>query len=200
MRLDGITEIQLGYTHRGALDFAPSGGLRGIRLRDIASDGEISARDLGRYSLGEISGRYMVREGDVLFRSRGERTTATALDRRFAEPAVALSPLMILRPHRNVILPQYLAWAINQAPAQRHFEQDAQGTSLRMVPKSSLGALEIDVPDLKTQQAVVAIDALAEQERALSERLVETRRLMMRKILLDCARNASAGEKGTNPR
>lgn len=200
MYLRDLTEVQLGYTHRGALDSASSGGLRGVRLRDIAPDGEIDPRELERYSLSEISARYMVREGDVLFRSRGERTTATALDRRFAEPAVALSPLMILRPDRNVILPEYLAWTINQAPAQRHFEQDAQGTSLRMVPKSSLDTLEIDVPDLKTQQAIIAIDALAEQEKALSERLVEARRLMMRKILVDCARNASAGERGTNPR
>lgn len=200
MRLGDITEVQLGHTHRGALDPLPSGGLLAIRLRDFAPDGDISPQRLERYSLDKIADRYMVREGDVLFRSRGERITATALDGRFTEPAAALSPLMILRPNCKVILPEYLAWAINQEPAQRHFGQDAQGTSLRMVPKSSLGTLEIDVPDLKTQQAVVAIDALAEQERALSERLVQARRLMMRKILLDCARNASAGEKGTNPR
>lgn len=54
---------------------------------------------------------------DVVFHSRGEQNTATVLDERLREPALAALPLMVLRPNRNVVSPEYLAWAINQSPA-----------------------------------------------------------------------------------
>lgn len=199
MKLSCVSKVQLGFTHRGRLDPAASGGLLGIKLRDFSRDGGLDPDDLERYSLEDIPVRYLVGEGDVLFRSRGDRNTAVALGGRFAEPAVALSPLMVLRPNRGIVLPEFVAWLINQEPAQRHFDQTARGTSLRMVPKSSLDTLVVDIPDMETQRTIVAINALAERERMLSERLVESRHLLMRKILVDCARNASAGQGGANP-
>ncbi|MDP1577359.1 MAG: hypothetical protein Q8L76_11450 [Cypionkella sp.] len=84
-------------------------------------------------------------------------------------------------------MPEYLAWAINQPPAQRHFDGAARGTNIRMIPRSSLDDLELDIPDIETQEKIVAIDALAEQERALALLVAETRRKMMSLILVERA-------------
>ena len=123
---------------------------------------------MSRYRLDGIPERYLVREGDVLFRSRGERNTATALDHRLAEPALAVLPIVVLRPEARCDEPMFLGWAINQPPAQSHFDSTARGTGLRMVPKSSLDDLEIDVPDLATQRAIVEVDRLATEEQQLT--------------------------------
>lgn len=162
-----------------------------IQLRDLSLPLGLSAGLLMRVQMDGLLDRYLVRGGDVLFRSRGERNTAIAIDERFGEPALAVLPLMILRPRLGVVTPQYLAWAINQPAAQRHFDSTACGTNMRMVPRTSLEQLEIDVPDLETQQRIVAIDALSERERTLSFLASEKRKELTSRILSERAKTLS---------
>jgi len=187
MRLADCCTIHTGYTARGRLEPAVVGGVLAIQLRDISPDGLIDPDCLTRVQLEELADRYFVRAGDVVFRSRGERNTASALDERLREPALAVLPLVVLRPNRDVVTPEYLAWAINQPPAQRHFDSAARGTNIRMIPRSSLDDLELDVPDIATQKIIVAVDALVERERELSQLAAETRRKMMSLILVERA-------------
>lgn len=187
MRLADACTIHTGYTARGRLEPAAAGGVLAIQLRDISPEGIIDPERLTRIQLDGLADRYFVRAGDVVFRSRGERNTASALDERLQEPALAVLPLMVLRPKRDVVTPEYLAWAINQPPAQRHFDSAARGTNIRMIPRSSLDDLELDVPDLATQKKIVAIDILAERERELSLVAAESRRKLTSLILVERA-------------
>lgn len=187
MRLADACTIHTGYTARGRLEPTVAGGVLAIQLRDISPDGLVDPERLTRVQLEDLADRYFVRAGDVVFRSRGERNTASALDERLKEPALAVLPLMVLRPNLDVVTPEFLAWAINQPPAQRHFDVAARGTNIRMIPRSSLDDLELDVPDIETQRRIVAVDALAERERELSQLAAETRRKMMSLILVERA-------------
>lgn len=187
MRLADACTIHTGYTARGRLEPTAVGGVLAIQLRDVSPDGLVDPDRLTRVQLEDLAGRYFVRAGDLVFRSRGERNTASALDERLQEPALAVLPLMVLRPNRDVVTPEYLAWAINQPPAQRHFDNTARGTNIRMIPRSSLDDLVLDVPDIATQKIIVAVDALAERERELSQIAAETRRKMMSLILVERA-------------
>lgn len=188
MRLADACGIHTGYTVRGRLEPTAAGGVLAIQLRDISSEGLVDPERLTRVQLDGLADRYFVRAGDVVFRSRGERNTASALDEGLREPALAVLPLMVLRPKRDVVTPEYLAWAINQPPAQRHFDVAARGTNIRMIPRSSLDDLELDVPDIETQEKIVAVNALAERERELSQLAAETQRKMMSLILVERAR------------
>lgn len=191
MRLADVCIIHTGYTARGRLEPMAAGGVLAIQLRDISSEGHIDPERLTRVQLEDLADRYFVRAGDVVFRSRGDRNTASALDERLQEPALAVLPLMVLRPNVEVVTPEYLAWVINQPPAQRHFDAAARGTNIRMIPRSSLDHLELDVPDIETQQKIVAVDALAERERALSQLAAETRRQMISLLLVEQANRIS---------
>ncbi|MFD2249292.1 hypothetical protein FHS82_003053 [Pseudochelatococcus lubricantis] len=193
MRLADVCIIHTGYTARGRLEPMAAGGVLAIQLRDISSEGHIHPERLARVQLEDLADRYFVRAGDVVFRSRGDRNTASALDERLQEPALAVLPLMVLRPNLEVVTPAYLAWAINQPPAQRHFDAAARGTNIRMIPRSSLDSLELDVPDIETQEKIVAVDALAERERLLSQLAAETRRQMISLILVEQANRNSPG-------
>ena len=188
MRLLDICSIQIGYTARARFEPAADGVLA-IQLRDIGEDG-IDIAQVARVQVNERIDRYLVQRGDVLFRSRGERNIAAALDERFAEPAIAVSPLMTLRPNRTAILAEYLAWAINQPDAQRQFDSAARGTSIRMVPKAALNDLNIDVPDLETQRRIVSIDTLAAREEVLMHLLAEKKRNLTNLRLAEQARHS----------
>lgn len=191
MRLADTCIIHTGYTARGRLEPLAAGGVLAIQLRDISPEGRIDPERLTRVQLEDLADRYFVRAGDVVFRSRGERNTASALDERLQEPALAVLPLMVLRPNLDVVTPEYLAWVINQPPAQRHFDAAARGTNIRMIPRSSLDDLDLDVPDIETQEKIVAVDALAERERALSQLAAETRKQMISLILVKRANRMS---------
>lgn len=82
---------------------------------------------------------------------------------------------------------------MNQPPAQRHFDAFARGTKLRMVPRASLDTLDIDVPDLETQHSIVALDALAERERALAVLAADKRRQLTRLLLGNRAKRPRYG-------
>ncbi len=195
MRLPDLCTIQTGYTARSRLHPVSRGGVLTIQLRDVAADGEINPDALTRVELGELPGRYFARTGDVVFRSRGDRNTASALDERLAEPALAILPLIVLRPKLDVVTPEYLAWAINQSSAQRYFERMARGTNMRMIPKSSLNDLCLDIPDLKTQRRIAAADRLAKRERMLTLRLAEKRRKYTSLILEERAKSSGLAAK-----
>lgn len=191
MKLAQLCTIQMGYTMRSRLEPATVGGGPALQLRDISAEGEIGLATVARVHLPDVSDRYIVGSGDVVFRSRGERTTAIAIDESMNEKAVAILPLIILRPDASVITPQFLAWSINLPTSQRHLDASAQGGSIRMVSKSALDELRLDVPDLATQRHIVAAASLARREAALAASLVEKNFSLATLALADAAKRAS---------
>ncbi|WP_439527873.1 restriction endonuclease subunit S [Pannonibacter sp.] len=194
MRLAELSDIHSGYTARGRLEPLPEGGVPALQLRDVGTEGAAPGPDFQRYDLGKLSDRYFVRGGEVVFRSRGEPNAAAAICDPLPEPAVVIVPLVIVRPDRRRILPEYLAWAINHPDAQRRLGAEAQGTSLRMIPMAALENLQIAVPDLQTQKRIVDLDALARQEGRLLRQLAARRETLVSAILGDAAKAADQKE------
>lgn len=187
MLLSDICEIRSGYTARGRLEVAQSGGVLAIQLGDVAPEGRVQVGHLTRLQIDVPPDRYFVRAGDVLFRSRGEKTTAAAIPQEFPEAALALLPLIVLRPQHGSLMPEYLAWAINQQPAQRHLEASARGTSMRMIPRSAFDDLNIDVPELHAQRLIVETAELAGRERELASEIAERRHQLVQAALVAAA-------------
>ena len=194
MRLAELSDIHSGYTARGRLDPLPEGGVPALQLRDVGTEGEAPGPDFQRYDLNKLSERCFVRGGEVVFRSRGEPNTAAAIPDPLPEPVVVVVPLVIIRPDRDRVHPEYLAWAINQPDAQRRLGAEAQGTSLRMIPMAALEDLDIAVPDLQTQRRIVELDALARQEGQLLRRLAALRGQLVSAILGEAANAADQKE------
>ena len=199
LELRDACAIQVGYTARRRLVPVAKGGIAAIRLQDVQPGGQVDRRQLVRVRKDHLSNKHLVRAGDVVFRSRSEHTTAVALEDEFGEPALALLPLFILRPKPAIILPKFLAWSINQPVAQRHFVKVARGTNLRMVSRSGLSRLEIDVPSIEVQRRIVAVDALARREHILSIRAAERRRRLVAELLGALAADAPPSGAGANP-
>lgn len=187
MRIGDVCTILTGYTSRVRLLPAEQGGSLTLQLGDVSLDGHVDPARLTRVAFDDLPARYLVAQGDVIFRSRGEPNIAVALDDRFVERVVAVLPLFVLRPKPEIILPAYLAWVINQPTSQRHFDRVARGTTMRMVPRAGLEILEISIPSIETQSRIVAIDALAERERSLTILAANKRRIITGKILYDQA-------------
>jgi restriction endonuclease S subunit len=61
-----------------------------------------------------------------------------------------------------------------------------------VVPKSAFEDLEVDVPTLRTQQTIVALDKLSKKERSLLQKLEQRRSELVRASCLQAAKQKIA--------
>lgn len=189
MRLDQVCEIQSGFTARGKLEESPS-GIPVLQLRDLNETTGWHSIVPGRFELDEVHARYFAGPGDVLFRSRGTNNTATAIPEDWQHLAAVVLPLILLKPN-DIIRPAFLEWSINAPGAQRKLEKSIQGTALRMVPRNALAELQIDVPALATQDAILEAARLAARARELETNAANLRHALSDLILHDAAKRAA---------
>ena len=82
------------------------------------------------------------------------------------------------------VLPGYLAWYLNQRPAQIYFDRNAGGTRIQVINKQLLSELEVVVPDLKTQEKIAKIYELHQREQDLVEAIKERKHTLILAQLL----------------
>lgn len=73
------------------------------------------------------------------------------------------------------LLPAFLAWQLNQAPAQRYLRQSAEGSNQLSIRRTVLDMTPIRLPPLSLQQAVIALEQAAQAERAALHALINNR-------------------------
>jgi hypothetical protein len=195
-KLSAICDVQSGYTARSGLKPAPEGGVPIVQLRDLRGEADFDPSSATAYPLGPSFERYWASSGDLLFRSRGERNTAVVVASASKAAAVAVLPLIVLRPNKDLVDSRYLAWFINQPATQHYFDTCAHGTAMRMIPKACLDDLQVELPDLHTQKLIVEIDALARREQALAHELADKKLELTRFALLTQVRKAQPHANG----
>lgn len=78
-----------------------------------------------------------------------------------------------------------MVWLLNQAPAQRYFEQNAEGTLTKSIRRSVLEDAPVVVPPLAKQRAIIAMANTLGEEQRLIQRLVNNGERMMGAIAND---------------
>lgn len=184
-KLGQLADIAMGYSFRSRLEAASDGDLAIIQMRDLTDENRLDPTTLARIELTDARSRQFVRPGDIIFRSRGQTHTA-ALIEQDPGPAIIAAPLMRIRP-REGVLPAYLVWFINLPATQARLASRAEGTALRMIRKQSLAELEVTIPSLECQQAIVELAGLAAEEQRLMARLAEKRKQYIDGILMRAA-------------
>lgn len=71
----------------------------------------------------------------------------------------------------NRILPQYLTWFLNSYETQTLLKGQAIGTSIPSISKQVLENLEISVPNIETQKAILQITKLRNREKELKQQI-----------------------------
>ena len=82
-------------------------------------------------------------------------------------------------------MPEYLAWFINQPPAQAYLAQQSRGTLVKLLPKNVFEELEVPVPPLPVQRQIIEIESLRAREEGLLKRLISARLRLVQRACLD---------------
>lgn len=187
LKLREICRVQMGYSFRSRLERSVSSNcISVIQMKDISESGRLIKDDLFCVELKDLKLQYLINKGDVVFKSRGNLNTAALVLEDLGE-TIAASPLMVLKVKDKNVLPDYLAWCINQSVAQKQLESKAGGTSVRMINIADLGDLVIDVPSLDCQKKIIAFAELMKKEEAILKELSNKRKKLYDAVLMKSA-------------
>lgn len=117
-----------------------------------------------------ISEKHLLKDGDVLFAAKGTKNFAAVFENH-NEPSVASTSFFVLRPTDKKVLPRYLAWFLNSHTTQTLLKGQAIGTSIPSISKQVLENLEITVPGIEIQKAILQITKLRSKEKSLKQNI-----------------------------
>lgn len=183
VKLGDIAIIQMGYSFRSRIERDGSGSIGVIQMKDLTDENLVDPVGLTRIDLDPVPEHHRVQSGDLVFRSRGQ-TFSAAIVAEDPGTAVVAAPLFRIRVTDPNVLAEYLHWFINQPPSLAFLASRAKGTAQKMIDRQALEDLEIVVPPVERQRAVVELAALAGKEKSLMERLARKRYQCISAILM----------------
>lgn len=188
--LSSLATIRSGHPFREKVEHDGAGDVRVLQIRELRLSPALKAADLplvkrpkGRTNLLEPD--------DIVIPARGEHHQAVSFT--LPEPTLASSQLLTLRVTSNTVLPSYLCWALNQPGPQHTLHNESRGSNMPLLTRKSLGAVRVTVPPLATQQKIIDLHQLWEQEKQLTQQLLSNRENMLKGMfqqLLGKANNA----------
>ncbi len=188
-----IADIQIGHQFRKKIEPVIDGTLKVIQIRDFDENQELNQEGLCRVTIDKLPEKYLVHKNDILFLARGHRNYAIPVMDSL-EGAIAVSHFFILKIKTNNVIPEYLAWFINQAPAQEYLHNLARrGSHMPIIPKSVFENLKVQIPDIKTQKKIVKLNTLIDKEKTLLYNLREKRALLVRSLCLKATKGETYG-------
>lgn len=174
LQLQDIAEIRAGHPFRGSIKESEEGNGYVIQVRDQDEKGAILWNNLVKT---EVTGRKepeWLQQGDIIFAARGGRNLATCIS-KIDEPTVCSPHFFQLRVNSEKVLPEFLAWQLNQTLVQRYFLQSAEGSVQVSIKRSVLDQTPISIPSLEKQKVLLKLVRKAEQEKQAYQRLIELR-------------------------
>jgi hypothetical protein len=173
VKLQDLTEIRSGYQAREGLQTTSDGTHYIVQAKDI----EESYHSLIIDSLDKIVPTrdpqpYEIKNGDVLFLSRGNKRYATLVEHLPENlPSLALYYFFILRTREGLVDPAFLVWLLNEAESQDYLGRAGAGTTIPFVKRDTLSLLEFRLPPLREQIEIGRLHRLAYRESWLLRQL-----------------------------
>lgn len=127
--------------------------------------------------------KHLLKPGDILFAAKGTKNFAWVFRDDF--PAVASTTFFVITIRDATLLPEYLAWKLNEPTTLAILQKYARGSSLVSIPKSLLEELDLDIPSVEKQKLVIEIDRLGRNEADLYLKIAALRQTLLRRQLAD---------------
>ncbi|MDO9435736.1 restriction endonuclease subunit S [Hydrogenophaga sp.] len=178
-----LADVQAGHPFRGSVPFVATGNAFALQMRDLSPNGDIAWDGLIRTEVDANKPVQWLRTGDVVFVARGSRNYAVSLG-EVPKPTVCSPNVFLLRITSPSLLPAFLAWQINRAPAQRYLASNAEGSDQLSIRRPVLEALPLAVPPLAEQRLIVALAEAAAREEQQYQALIRNRQQQLDALAL----------------
>jgi restriction endonuclease S subunit len=181
--LGNIAIIQTGLFAKPV----PKGEIVYLKAKDFDENGILSSSLHPDLKIDGLTEKHLLTHGDVLFAAKGTKNFAAWYESK-NPPAVASTSFFVIRltdSFKNQILPEFLVWVINHPISQKFLKGNAIGTSIVSISKSVLEELELSIPDIKTQKAILKISELHKKEKIIMHRIEELKEKIIQQQILN---------------
>lgn len=162
MKLEDIAIVTAGYAFRAAIEPSEDGYYRVFQAKDLVLGRPIVDVDVD--ALTPISfdqSRYdgYLQTSDVLLIARGMKhgTFSSAVFASYATNVVASSSIHVIHVTSPVVYAEYLSQYLNSKEGQKSLSKIVSGSYIGAIPRKDLNRIEIPVPTLGKQQALVEL-------------------------------------------
>jgi restriction endonuclease S subunit len=131
-----------------------------------------------------VSEKHLLKDGDVLFAAKGTKNFATVFENH-NDPSVASTSFFVIRLIDKKVLPEYLVWFLNSPSTQTLLKGQAIGSSMPSISKHVLENLEIAVPSIEKQKAILQISKLRNQEKSLKQEIETLREKQIQQQIIN---------------
>lgn len=183
IQVDQIAEIKSGYLFKESIRTDKGGNVAVVQLKDVDDRGIIDLKNLNKIKLENIEMSNCIREGEILFKAKTNKPIAAVVG-NIPHNTIVTAHYFVITIKNLIVRPGYLAWYLNQRPAQIYFDKHAGGTRIQIINKQVLGNLEIEVPDLNIQAKIEKLYLLNNKELNLMDLLKEKKRILIEVQLL----------------
>jgi hypothetical protein len=125
-----------------------------------------------------------LRQRDVLFLAKGQDNFAYLVNTNVTN-TLAANTFYILRANPESIQPDFLAWWLNQTPAQEYIKLNRSGSSLPFLSVSALSHLEVPVPDIEMQRKIGELEMLRKKEADLLDLYLTKKSALVEAVCLN---------------
>jgi len=194
--LSDVASIAAGYPLRGSADALSAGDVSFVQIRNIAPNTGVNWNSVAKVSLPTPKFSNWLENGDIIFIARGSNNYALALD-KLPKKTVCAPHFFVLRIKSNdLIIPDFLAWQINQKPAQNYFKKTAVGSHLLNIRRPALESLKIAIPPLRKQKLIVNMWKAGVAEQEAMQHLIQTRNKQLEAVAVGLFKNNGGQSHG----
>lgn len=186
VRLSDIADIRLGHPFRGTVKQYDKGDVHVVQVRNTEPTGEINKTTLVQTQLSTKKQPDWLQNGDVLFVAKGAKHYS-ALVQQVLERTVCSPHFFVVRikaEFKDMILPDFLCWQLNQQPAQRYFKATAEGSMYLSIRRQVLENVPIKVLTLEKQKQLTAMHRCGVKEQKVLQKLIENRQQQLEAIAM----------------
>lgn len=138
---------------------------------------------------GKLS-KFLLANNDVIFAAKGSRNFAWAYKSEFGQ-CVPSSLFYILRTDPSKILGEYLAHYLNSERVQYIIKQMLTGGGTPSIPKKEFNELEIEIPSIETQQKIIELARLIDEDIQLTNDLLILKKNLKKGLITKMIMNQS---------
>jgi hypothetical protein len=192
MKLKQVAHIAVGYPFRGAIPEVAGTFVFAVQMKDISVENGVNWSTCVETEAQGKREPDWLRPCDILFAPRGSKNYSVLVSESIAERKVVAAPhLYVVTPKKPTLLPEYLAWYLNQEPCLRYFQRESEGSLTKSIRRAALEEAPIIVPSLEKQKSIIALAANLHKEQQILSQLIANGQLTMNALVAQLAADKS---------
>ena len=178
-----VAAVRSGYTFRKTTSIPVNGDLLGLQIGDIRHSRVVDPSRLSAIELPDEGHPPMLERGDVVLAAKGSHNYAAVFHDAHRQVVPSNQFLVLSVLDTASVSPAFLCWLLNYKGTQQRLARYQAGSRMASINKKAFLDFAIPLPLPVTQDKILRLNRLGEEERRLTETLMANRETMLQGMI-----------------